>query len=681
MRDIRPHLVLFAIVILLTALLGVLFASKSLADDSKTHFLIGSHGPRDDIDLVHFLERLTTEARITKPADLIQIPRTAFEPVLNTRGPGYTKNTVWYRAPFVVDDRLATDQNAAFIRVGAAYLNDIALSIISGETGQTVWWDHVGDRVPPRADQLTSPYPTLQWPELSSGHYWLTIGVKTNSAHVFEAKLLPESTMIASTGQDSYLKGVYLGVLIVAFGIYLAFGMLSRDKAVCWYSVYILAMFFINLGVSGYAHLMFTSFWPLASDAITGSGTALSIGSSLIMWCYIIRVNEYFPKTFRAIASFAALAMLGFVTSTSDWYIIYAKLFFISDICLLVVLLILLVYISFREKNLMRYSFLMVALGIPTIAVIVHLMMLTGLTPINAFTQNIYPMSSTVHIVMIGIAMGFRTFKLAHGRAEAFSTSQHADQLAGEQRTFITMLSHEFRTPLAIIQRSAEILGLHLQNEQQAIISRLATIRSNAGQLSSLVDAFLTKDTLDNAAFTTSREAVAIDTFLSELIARRHREVPGQNISLLHLEMAVVEIDRVLMERAILNLIENARKYAPGAAVWVSSERAANGYLYIRVVDEGPGIPVEELGNVLDAFYRGRDAAKTQGVGLGLHLTNRIIKAHDGTLSLSVGEKGGTTVLIKLPFDRDKTVLHGTRNRVAFHEQRSETPDNGGPWS
>lgn len=672
---------LFAIIVAFIAALGVLFPHKTHADHSKTHFLVGSHGPRNDIDLVQYLERLKSQSPIKSPADVVDAPQAAFEPVLNTRGPGYTRKTIWYRAPFVVDGKLETGENTAFLKMGAAYLNDIGLAIISGETGQTVWWDHVGDRVPPRSDQVANPYPTVQWPELSPGRYWLTIGVKTNSAHVFDAKLLSEATMIANTGKDSYLKGVYLGVLLVAFGIYLAFGALSRDKAVCWYAVYILAMFFINLGVSGYAHLMFTSFWSLASDAITGGGTAISIGSSLIMWCYIIRVNEHFPVTFRIIASFAIVAMLGFVTATSDWYIVYAKVFFISDICLLVVLLTLLVFISFREKNLMKYSFLMVALGIPTIAVIIHLMMLIGMVPINVFTTNIYPVSSTVHIVMIGIAMGYRTFKLAHGRAEAFATSQRAYQLAGEQRTFITMLSHEFRTPLAIIQRSAEILGLHLRNEQQATLNRLTTIRSNAGQLSSLVDAFLTKEALDSAAFTTSRKAVAIDTFLSELIARRHREVPGQNISLIHSDIAIVEIDRVLMEQAILNLVENARKYAPGAAVWISAERVANGYLYIRVIDEGPGIPTEELRNVLDAFYRGRDAVKTQGVGLGLHLTRRIIEAHEGTLSISVGENGGTTILIKLPFDRDQTVLQGTRSQFAFDKQRPKIPGNGGALS
>lgn len=648
---------LILVLAVITAGLWALIPAKVLAHDDQAHFVVSGSGPRNDIDLAYFLTRLTTDRNLIIPADLINIPESEFEEVLGSRGPGYTNKTIWYRAPFFVETRNSPDGGMAFLEMGAAYLNDITLAIVSSDTGQTVWRDRVGDHIPSSPGQIVSLYHTAQWPQLTPGHYWLTIGIKTNSAHVFEARLLTEESVIANTGSNSYLKGVYLGILLVAFGIYLTFGVLSRDKAVCWYAVYIFAMFLINMGVSGYAHLMFTSLSPLASDAITGSGTALSIGSSLIMWAYIIRLNLHFPIVFRIIATFAGIAILGFVTSTSDWYITFAQLFFIPDIFMLCVLLFFLVYIGYREDRLLQHSFLMVALGIPTIAVIIHLLMLIGVAPINAFTRNIYSVSSTLHLIMIAIAMGFRTFRLANNRVEAFATSQRATQLAGEQRAFITMLSHEFRTPLAIIQRSAEILGLHLRTEPETIHSRLTTIRSNAGQLSGLVDAFLTKETLDSATFTTSREPVAIDQFLSDLIARRNREVQEQNVNLINSEFAVVDIDRILLERAIVNLIENARKYAPGAPVWVACNRSANGFVYIRVVDEGPGIPSEDLSKVLNAFYRGKESSVTQGVGLGLHITNRIILAHGGTMAISVGERGGTTVLLKLPYNLDETVL------------------------
>ncbi|MEQ9344921.1 MAG: sensor histidine kinase [Thalassospira sp.] len=678
MRDSRPNMALIAVLAVIATGLLAMFPSNANAHLDGPHFVVGSNGPQSDIDLSRFLSRLTTDRQVTMPMDLVNVPETEFITVFNTPTAGYTKRPVWYRAPFTVESTINDVGQSAFIEIKAAYLNDIRLTILSSETGETVWSDQVGDRIPSPPDRPASLKHIAKWPHLAPGHYWLTIRVQTNSAHVFEAHLQTEATVFAGTGSDSYRNGSYLGVLIVIFGLYLTFGLLSRDRAIIWYAVYILGLFLLNLGTSGYAHLLFKGMWPFASDLVTGSGTALSLGSAVAMWSYIIHLDRQNPILFRIMMSFAFLAIAGQVTAMSDYYIIYAQLFFIPDIFLLTTLLGYMILTGYRLYSPVVYLFYMFALGIPTVAGIVHLLTLLGGLPINSFTANAYQASSTIHLIMIAVAMGLRIYKLANKRADAFHTSARADQLAGEQRTFITMLSHEFRTPLAIIQRSAEILSLHLRDEKEAIHSRLSTIRTNAGQLSALVDAFLTKETLDSATFTTSRELIAIDQFLSDLIARRRREVQEHNVTLINSEFAIVDIDRMLLERAVVNLIENARKYAPGAAVWIACNRSANGYVYIRVVDEGPGIPPDDLNKVLNAFFRGRHAATTQGVGLGLHITNRIIEAHDGTMSISVGEKGGTTILLKLPYNYDATATRTNETLFGVMDTARPSPNGKG---
>lgn len=657
LRELRSMVAAFSVMAIAIAVCLAISPYPAKAHTSQQHFSVGMNGPTSTINLGQFLQRLVTPHTINVPADLVNIPNDAFEDVFNTAGPGYTPDTVWYRAAFTVLDTDEGGQEKSYIEMGQPYLNDIKLAIIKEDTRAVIWRDRVGDRLPKGENDVRGLLHLSEWPELLPGDYWLTIAVKTNSAHIFQAQLVPETEQIANIGRNSFPKGIYLGILMVAFGVYLTLGVLSSDKAVTWYSAYIFSLFLINFGVSGYAHFLFTDLWYLTSDFLTGTGTAFAIATSVTMWSYIIELDRHNRWLHRVMTTYSFLAGLGFLTATTDAYITFAKLFFIPDVILLSTLLIYLVYLGIRQKKVLEHSFLMVALGVPTMAVIAHLLLLVGVIPVNAFTTSIYSASSVVHLTMIAIAMGLRTYKLSHRRMNAAASNQRASQLAGEQRAFITMLSHEFRTPLAIIQRSSEILGLHLSSEQDAVHNRLGTIRNNASQLSGLVDAFLTKDTLDSATFTTTREPVAIDAFLADLIARRHREVPGQNVNLINSEFAIVDIDRILLERAIVNLIENARKYAPGAAVWIACNRSANGYVYIRVVDEGPGIAAEDLSNVLNAFYRGREAAKTQGVGLGLHLTRRIVEAHDGSLSVNVGEKGGTTILIKLPFNKDATVL------------------------
>lgn len=656
---------LAVLIVIAFGLLGV-YWPKIHAPESTEPLVIPANGVAEITDLNRHLSRLITARTIQNPREIATISETEFASILKTPGPGYTDQTVWYRAAINVIAAPTTKPSRAFIELGMVYLNDIRLSILSRESKKIIWQNRVGDRVETSQGDIRGLSHISEWPVLDAGKYWLIVGVRTNSAHVLHAKLVPEPILIEKSGRDSFIKGACLGILIVAFGLYFTFGTLSRDRSVIWYAGYIFSLLLVYFGITGYAQVIFKPLWPLASDFITGSGTAFALGSSIMMWSYIIRLDQSNPILFRIMYIYSALAIAGFLTGTSNWYILYAKVFFGPQIVLLGVLFVNLIYGGYRQQHPFQTSFFVVALGIPTLGAMAHLMLLMGVLPLNGFTMNILAASSLIQLFMVAIAMAMRTHGLISQRIAALASSQRATQLASEQRTFITMLSHEFRTPLAIIQRSAEILGLHLKAEPEAVLNRLATIQSNAGQLSGLVDAFLTKETLDNATFTTSREAVAIDAFLGDLITRRHREMPGQNISLIRCDVAIVDIDRILMERAFLNLIENARKHAPGAAVWISAERSSNGYVYIRVVDEGPGIAADDLQNVLNAFYRGREATKTQGVGLGLHLTHKIIEAHDGSLSVSVGEDGGTTVLIKLPYDRDKTVLKSNEDRIGF---------------
>ena len=109
------------------------------------------------------------------------------------------------------------------------------------------------------------------------------------------------------------------------------------------------------------------------------------------------------------------------------------------------------------------------------------------------------------------------------------------------------------------------------------------------------------------------------------------------------MDFTVASIDRTLIERAICNLIENALKYAPDASVRIGFTHRSDGNVYIRVTDNGPGISPDDLSLV------------AHGVGLGLHITNRIIIGHMGRMTVSVGENGGTTILIRLPYDRELT--------------------------
>ena len=659
LREVRQFLALCGIwAVVIIALIGSMtsFGSIASAQTEMPQLVLPAKGIAAHIDLNRFMERLQSDLAIETPVDLIDTPSAEFERVEGTPAAGYIKRMVWYRLPFSVT---AQDKNVftpTYIEIGPPHLNEINVFVIDDKTRNVVWNNRLGDRIPNGPKTLSSLKHLSEWPVLTVGQYWLIIGIQTTSAHIFQAKLYAQAEMISDTEEHNLLHSSFLGVLLVLFGVYLTFGIITRDKSILCYSFYVASILMINLGTSGYAQLVLKDIWPHASDFVVGAGSALSIGSVIAMWAHIIRLDHYNPPLYRAMLIFSVLAIAGSVTAISDSYIYFMRIFLVPVLALMITLFIYLFYIAYREKRIASHLYFLIALGLPSLAAIVTVFALLGAVPITAFTANMHQYSSFVHLAMLAIAMGYRTYKLTRQSSKAHHNNRRVDQLAGEQRTFITMLSHEFRTPLAIIQRSAEILGLHLRSEPVAVHNRLATIRGNAAQLSGLVDAFLTKETLDSANFTTSLQPTNIDELLRELISQRNRETPDHQVGFRNVDFAVVDIDRILFERAIINLIENARKYAPGAPVWIACNRASNGFVYIRVIDDGPGIPLDDLSRVSSAFYRGQDAGVTQGVGLGLHITNRIIEAHNGSMSISVGENAGTTVMIKIPYNRKETV-------------------------
>lgn len=210
LRDIRPNMALLVILAVITAVLIAAFPAISQVHEGQKHFLLNSNGPQNRIDLNQFLSRLTTDHPGLEPAELITLPETEFETVLNTPGPGYTHRTVWYRAAFEVEEDDETPASLAFLEMGAAYLNDISVSVVSDQTGRTLWSDRVGDRIPAPPEQVASLKHISQWPKLAPGHYWLTVAVRTNSAHIFDASLSPEAVILSNAGHDTFVKGSYI---------------------------------------------------------------------------------------------------------------------------------------------------------------------------------------------------------------------------------------------------------------------------------------------------------------------------------------------------------------------------------------------------------------------------------------------------------------------------------------
>lgn len=221
-----------------------------------------------------------------------------------------------------------------------------------------------------------------------------------------------------------------------------------------------------------------------------------------------------------------------------------------------------------------------------------------------------------------------------------------------EQRQFISMLSHEIRSPLAVIDTTAQLLGMKLQDRNDCA-PLLARIRRGTARLSTLLDNSLTQDRLNSKNFILHRDTVDLPTLLSnaidsaELLTRQHEIVP-------HLapELPPLQGDQTLLRIMLNNLVGNAIKYCPAGTAIELSISASDDNCKIEVIDHGPGIPPEDLPHIFERFHRGRNAKDTPGAGLGIPLIDKIVKLHQGRLAVECPPSGGTRFTIHLPFSR-----------------------------
>lgn len=219
-----------------------------------------------------------------------------------------------------------------------------------------------------------------------------------------------------------------------------------------------------------------------------------------------------------------------------------------------------------------------------------------------------------------------------------------------EQRQFVATMSHEFRTPLATIDTTAQVLAMSPEASGE-MRARFAKIQRATGRLRLLLDEYLDEDRFESLREGLNPRRVPLAALLedaadsSRMISERH-ELCVEDRGL----PATFVCDPDHLRLALRILTDNAVKYAPaGSVVTLRGQPLADGGIEIAVEDQGPGIPVDELPHVFEKFFRGRAAARHPGTGLGLALARRLVELHGGSLSAESREGGGAVFRVRLP--------------------------------
>jgi PAS domain S-box-containing protein len=235
-----------------------------------------------------------------------------------------------------------------------------------------------------------------------------------------------------------------------------------------------------------------------------------------------------------------------------------------------------------------------------------------------------------------------------HELSEALSNEKQLNEIKSR---FVSMASHEFRTPLSTILSSATLVSKYpLTEENDKRERHVKKIKDSVNHLNGLLEDFLSLGKLEEGKVTVIISSFAVKEFIDDIIEEMKAiQKKGQQIICTYSGEENFTTDKRLLKNILINLFSNALKFSPeNGSVWVNTENV-NLNLSFEIKDEGVGIPEEDQEHLFATFFRGKNVINIEGTGLGLPIVKRYLDLLNGQIFLKSKLGKGTTVNFVLP--------------------------------
>jgi two-component system sensor histidine kinase KdpD len=253
---------------------------------------------------------------------------------------------------------------------------------------------------------------------------------------------------------------------------------------------------------------------------------------------------------------------------------------------------------------------------------------------------------------------------LAIERVRLVEEMDRVERVAETERlrsALLTSISHDLKTPLAAVLGAAGALrdiGSKLNDAEKADL--LTTIIDESERLNRFIANLLDMTKLESGAVSPNVGLHDLGEIVGSALRRASRILSHHNVELeLAPDLPMLEVDAVLFEQALFNLLDNAAKYAPTeTTIRIQSWRTADS-VCLCVLDEGSGIPPDDLEHIFDKFYRAQKTDQVRaGTGLGLAISRGFVEAMHGTIAAANRtDRSGAAFTISLPIPRGRQTL------------------------
>jgi signal transduction histidine kinase len=586
------------------------------------------------------------------------LPESEFSPRPKGFSAGLTRSVHWLR----FTAQAPSGQSGEWLlEMHPSYIDDIRLFESDPRAGNAFIERHTGDQLPFVSRELQYRGFVFRMALKENERRTFYLRLQTTSTSMVMMKLWPAKLFYAALPGEYALLGAVMGLLLIILVINLIYQWRESEAVNLPYTVYIAAVLVNSLFVQGLAAQFLLPMQPAIVNDLQNISSFLMTAAA--GWLYqnvllVQRQQRFFWLAYRTLMILPLILIpaipLGYFTEAQRVVLAYATL--MAPVAL------------WRSVQLLPNKhaggkMLVVATMISVTAIGASILHIQGFFAGNFVILHAFLIGTVSNVIALHLVIGARSRaqKAVHQQmlieAKQLTTKVEREmQARNEQAHFISMITHEIKTPLAGVISASEALEILNSTASPEVISRIERIRRNAHRIDGIFGRYLQIDQLDQARlrprFSEQSLHKVVSMSVQQFTGATHR---------LRLQLGddvLLVCDPDLVATAILNLLDNAMKYSPTDEEVILTTRLEGDQCIIEIIDRGPGVSAEMRETIFDRYVRAPEHANIPGTGVGLSLVRSIATTHQGSIEVLDDESGGAKFRLALPL-RMTTTMSG----------------------
>ncbi|MBV5303715.1 MAG: sensor histidine kinase [Chlorobium sp.] len=622
------------------------------------------------VELAGHLERYDDLSGKKTFADILN-PKisSGFKQLKGSLNDGYSHKAVWLRFTML---RTSQFPSVSWLRLYPPYIDYVTAYILTGNnpaSPSSYEQFHLGDHIPVAERPVVDPDFLIPLSLPLEKPVTVYIRVQSISSLTFAAAVYSQAEMIYQTNTNILIQGGYLAITFVIILLNLLFFLRIRDMLFLLFTFYALSVFINYLSISGILSLILPGSVHLLSDYLADLGKG---GGILIFSVFLMRLfaSVLTPPLRWYLVLIALLGGILTLSNPLGYYIEVAPVLSIAILTLFFVI----IWLSFKAvKNKQPAgSLFFVAFSVSNFGYFLHFLKLLGWVSVDWWNINNIQYASLINMIIMTFALTER-LRISEKRAlfEAQASEQKAVELAKEMTVelrqnekrlekalaserlsverksrFLAMLSHEYRTPLAIIRTNLDIFEIKGTDLPSWTKSKLQRMKHAVTRLVEVMDVSLDCNRLADYHEKEAFKNLQIGPFINAELENIRSLYPERSfVSSGVKDCYEISGESRYLKTALFNILDNARKYSPPDSPITVDIEKEHSEIVIKVRNQGPHISPDDAEHFFEKYHRGINSADTAGAGVGLWLVRQIIEHHRGRITIESCTVGVVTTI------------------------------------